>query len=99
MQDAASTAGDAILELRCRLVALNHLLPALPADLADEMAHTAPAAGPPPPAIRDIHKPVKMLLTQVRAFVLSATDTYMQYPWCCLCKYFLLQLLGHAPSA
>ncbi len=67
LQDAASGNGDAQLELRCRLVALAHLLPPLPADLSDELAHTALASGPPPPAVRDAQKPVKSLLTQVCA--------------------------------
>lgn len=56
---------NASLELRCRLVALTHLLPPLPADLSDELARTAPAAGPPPPAVKETQKPVKILLTQV----------------------------------
>ena len=56
---------DASLELRCRLVALTHLLPPLPADLSDELARTASAAGPPPPAVKETQKPVKVLLTQV----------------------------------
>ncbi|CAL8466575.1 g6111 [Coccomyxa elongata] len=64
LQDAASSSGDAQLELRCRLVALAHLLPPLPADLADELAHTALASGPPPLAVKDAQKPVKSLLTQ-----------------------------------
>ncbi len=66
LQDAATSVEDAPLELRCRLVALTHLLPALSADLADGSAHTASAAGPPPTAVKDAGKPVKILLTQAR---------------------------------
>jgi hypothetical protein len=65
-QEAAASAGDAELELRCRLAALQHLLPALPDQAPGDEGRLAAPAGPPPKAVKEVHKPPKAALTRVR---------------------------------
>ena len=65
MQDAAVSQRDVACELKCRLVALRWLLPHIPADFADDDAHTAPVSGPPPAAMQDLQTPFKAIVTQV----------------------------------
>lgn len=59
MQDAAELGGEGCLEteLRARLLRLRLKLPQPPRGAAGLAAHAAPAAGPPPPAVADPHKP------------------------------------------
>lgn len=59
------SAKDAACELRCRLVALRWLLPQIPEDLSDMELRTAPASGPPPPALGDPQKPIRLIVTEV----------------------------------
>jgi hypothetical protein len=58
-QDAAELAGEDCLEteLRARLLRLRLKLPQPPRGAAGLDARTAPAAGPPPLAVADPHKP------------------------------------------
>ena len=65
MQDAAVSQRDVACELKCRLVALRWLLPHVPADFDDDDAHTAPASGPPPVAMKHLQTPFKAIVTQV----------------------------------
>ena len=71
MQDAAVTQKDVACELKCRLVALQWLLPQVPTDFDDDNAHTAPASGPPPAAMRDLQAPFKAIVTQASGPVAS----------------------------
>ena len=75
MQDAAVSQRDVACELKCRLVALRWLLPHVPADFDDDDAHTAPASGPPPAAMKDLQTPFKAIVTQVGGLVAS----YLQH--------------------
>ena len=75
MQDAAVSQRDVACELKCRLVALRWLLPHIPADFDDDDAHTAPASGPPPAAMKDLQTPFKAIVTQVSGPIAP----YLQY--------------------
>jgi hypothetical protein len=65
LQDAAVTVKDAFCELKCRLSALNLILPLIPEHADDLDKHSAPACGPPPAGVTDLQKPFKILVTEV----------------------------------
>lgn len=68
-QEASIHAGDAELELRCRIAALQHLLPVLPDQAPSDEGRPSPPAGPPPKAVKEVQKPPKASLTRVSLLV------------------------------